>query len=545
MPVALTNLAKYRESNTLEVKKAEKGLPASLWETYSAFANTNGGLILLGVSEDAKGNLVIEGLKKPEAMLQDFWNTLNNQNKISLNILQTRHALIEEVEGKKIIAIEVPRAERQDKPVYINDDLRQSFRRNHAGDYRCTMPAIKAMLRDAANGTQDMMVMDKMDLKVFDYETVKKYRNVFNINHIRHVWSDYNDETFLLKLGALGRSEESRKLCPTGAGLVMFGYEHEILREYPQYFLDYQEHFDESIRWTDRFISSSGEWSGNIYDFYGMAYNKLILNPCFKTPFKMEGIYRVDDTPVRKALREALANCLINADYYGEGGVVIKSYKDKITIENPGILRLTVEEAVSGGFSTPRNGVLMKLFNLIDVGERSGSGIPKVWKAWQDEGWGTPEITERLESLERTTLILPVKSADNGDGVPTKSTDNDEIPTKSTDNGDGVPIKSTGNDKIPTKSTDNDEIPTKSTDNGDGVPIKSADNGGRAPIKTDTQKSIIAEFIKENTEIKSSDLLQVLNVKEERIKKLLQQMVAEGKIAVLGAKKNRTYKLKE
>jgi predicted HTH transcriptional regulator len=510
--IDLKNLAKYRENNALEVKKAEKGLPASLWETYSAFANTNGGVVLLGVSEDAKGNLAINGLKKPEAMLQDFWNTLNNQNKINLNILQTRHASIEEVEGKKIIVIEVPRAERQDKPVYINDDLRQSFRRNHSGDYRCKMPAIKAMLRDAANETQDMAALDKMDMKVFDYETVKKYRNVFNINHIQHVWSDYDDETFLFKLGALGRSGENRKLCPTGAGLVMFGYEHEILREYPRYFLDYQEHFDESTRWTDRLISSSGEWSGNIYDFYGMAYNKLILNPCFKTPFKMEGIYRVDDTPVRKALREALANCLINADYYGEGGVVIKNYRDKITIENPGILRLTVEEAVSGGFSTPRNGILMKMFNLIDVGERAGSGIPKVWKAWQDEGWGTPELTERLESLERTTLVLPVKK------VPIKNTDN------------GVPIKSADNG-----------VPIKSADNG--VPIKGVDK--KMSGRTDLKNQQILDFLKEKGEVKSKDLIAILGVKDRRVKYLLQGLVDDGLIIALGANKNRTYKLKE
>jgi predicted HTH transcriptional regulator len=488
--IDFTNLAKYRESNTLEVKKAEKGLPVSLWETYSAFANTNGGIILLGVSEDTKGNFAIEGVKKAEAILQDFWNTINNQNKISLNILQTRHASIEEVNSKKIIVIEVPRAERQDKPVYINDDLRQSFRRNHSGDYRCKMPAIKAMLRDAANETQDMVVLDKMDLKVFDYETIKKYRNIFNINHIQHVWSDYDDETFLLKLGALGRSDENKKLYPTGAGLVMFGYENEILREYPQYFLDYQEHFDESIRWTDRFISSSGEWSGNIYDFYGMAYNKLILNPCFKTPFKMEGIYRVDDTPIRKALREALANCLINADYYGEGGIVIKNYKDEITIENPGILRLTVEEAIGGGFSTPRNGILMKMFNLIDVGERAGSGIPKVWNAWQAEGWGTPELTERLESLERTTLVLPVKSADNGE-----------------------------------------------------VPIKNADK--KAPGKTDLKNQLILDFLKEKGEVKSKDLVNILGVKDRRVKYLLQGLVDNGLIIAIGANKNRTYKLKK
>jgi predicted HTH transcriptional regulator len=519
--IDLTKLTKYRENNTLEVKKAEKGLPASLWETYSAFANTNGGVMLLGVSEDAKGNLAITGVKKPEAMLQDFWNTLNNQNKISLNILQTRHAAIEEVEGKKIIVIEVPRAERQDKPVYINDDLRQSFRRNHSGDYRCKMPAIKAMLRDAANATQDMVVLDKMDLQVFDYGTVRKYRNAFNINHIQHIWSDYDDETFLLKLGALGRSEENRKLCPTGAGLVMFGYEHEILREYPQYFLDYQEHFDESIRWTDRFISSSGEWSGNIYDFYGMAYNKLILNPCFKTPFRMEGIYRVDDTPVRKALREALANCLINADYYGEGGIVIKNYKDKITIENPGILRLTVEEAVSGGFSTPRNGILMKMFNLIDVGERAGSGIPKVWKAWQDEGWRTPKLTEGLESLERTTLVLPVKK------IPIKNADN-EMPMYLADSG------------TPTESADK-KVPIKSADKK--VPIISADK--KTSGKTDLKNQQILDFLKKKGEIKSKDLVAILGVKDRRVKYLLQGLVDNGLIIALGANRNRTYKLKE
>ena len=50
-------------------------------------------------------------------------------------------------------------------------------------------------------------------------------------------------------------------------------------------------------------------------------YNKLQQD--IKVPFKLDGIYRVDDTPVHKALREALANCLVNADYYGRRGLVI------------------------------------------------------------------------------------------------------------------------------------------------------------------------------------------------------------------------------
>ena len=55
----------------------------------------------------------------------------------------------------------------------------------------------------------------------------------------------------------------------------MFGNEYDIVREYNAYFLDYQEQYDADTRWTDRIISSSGDWSGNVYDFYFRVYNKL------------------------------------------------------------------------------------------------------------------------------------------------------------------------------------------------------------------------------------------------------------------------------
>ena len=77
------------------------------------------------------------------------------------------------------------------------------------------------------------------------------------------------------KLGAAKINSEDGKVYPTAAGLLMFGYESEILYEYPQYFLDYQEHFDELTRWSDRFVSSSGEWSGNLFDFFFKTFNKL------------------------------------------------------------------------------------------------------------------------------------------------------------------------------------------------------------------------------------------------------------------------------
>ena len=79
---------------------------------------------------------------------------------------------------------------------------------------------------------------------------------------------------------------------------------------------------DPTIRWTDRLQSSSGDWSGNVFDFFFRVNSKIAKD--IKKPFKLEGITRVDDTPVHKAVREALVNCLVNTDYFLPCGVVIK-----------------------------------------------------------------------------------------------------------------------------------------------------------------------------------------------------------------------------
>lgn len=58
-----------------------------------------------------------------------------------------------------------------------------------------------------------------------------------------------------------------------------------------------------------------------------------------------------------------------------------------------------------GGESDPRNKFLMKMFNLINIGERAGSGVPNIFNVWNDEGFVEPEIEERFDP-DRTILTL-------------------------------------------------------------------------------------------------------------------------------------------
>ena len=119
----------------------------------------------------------------------------------------------------------------------------------------------------------------------------------------------------------------------------------------------------------------------------------------------MIGGERVDDTPVHKALREALANCVINADYHGVRGVVIRKDSNKIVFANPGYVRTGKKQMRMGGESDPRNKSLMKMFNLINIGERAGSGVPNIFNVWNDEGFVEPVIEERFDP-DRTILSL-------------------------------------------------------------------------------------------------------------------------------------------
>lgn len=345
------------------------------------------------------------------------------------------------------------------------------------------------MIRDSAIKTQDMLVLENMDLSVFDYDSVKRYRIRMKLYRPGHVWEELEDVEFLYKMGAVGRSEDG-KMHPTTAGLLMFGYEKKIVKEFPSYFLDYQEQLDLNTRWTDRIVSSSGDWSGNIYDFYFKVYNRIGQD--IKVPFMLSGGDRIDDTPVHKALREALAACLINADYYGRQGLVIIKKKNEITFSNPGDFRIDLDAAKSGGVSDPRNSILIKMFNLIDIGERAGSGIPNIFDVWKKQGWPIPVIKESFDP-DRCTLSLVFEE-------------------------------------------------TIDKNNRQKQSIKTIDK--KQSTKNVKYKDDIVRYLSENDYAKCSTLSSYIGVSDSRTRVILRKMIEENILASEGENRNRVYKLK-
>lgn len=147
--IDFNKLEKYRENNRIEAKRALGGLPKSIWETYSAFANTLGGLILLGVEEREDKSLRAIDLPEPEGLIEEFWEIVKNPELTSANILSEDDVYTLEVDGKHIIVINVPHADKSCRPVYVDGDPTNAYRRNGEGDYRCTPEEYQAMVREA------------------------------------------------------------------------------------------------------------------------------------------------------------------------------------------------------------------------------------------------------------------------------------------------------------------------------------------------------------------------------------------------------------
>ncbi len=409
----IKGLCRKGESTEIEFKSAAGGFPGSFWETYSAFGNTDGGIIVLGIKEKNHKFFPDKLSKKQIAdYKKQYWDDVNNHSKVNICLTQEKDVVDTEFEGSAILVVRIPRAIYSQRPVYLTlNPFGHTFVRRHEGDYLLDDDGVRTMFADsqAKNNPLDRKIVRNFKLgDDIDITTVHQYRQVFKGKHDDHPWNQLEDIDFLTKIGAYRKDADSGEEGFTIAGVLVFGTWQGILNALPNYYIDYRERLssDPAIRWTDR-VSPDGYWEPNLYQFYTRVYMKMYS--ALPVPFKLEKGSRVDDTPAHKALREAIVNTIVHANFFLPSTITIDRYHDRLVFANPGSMLVSVEQYFEGGTSICRNATIQKIFGFIGGGERAGSGADTIAKGWEFNHWPKPQIREKHDP-ERVELTLRIGS---------------------------------------------------------------------------------------------------------------------------------------
>lgn len=214
----------YIEWDDFEVKEASGGLPKSMWETVSAFSNTAGGWIILGIKETkvkSVSTYEIIGIEKAEKMEQDIISTLRSVSKFNVPILVTARLL--HFDGKSVLALNIPVS--ANKPVYFGNNLNNTFVRIGSGDQRATDIEIDILMREKTFGMKSEMEVDGTGFGDLNIQSLQTYRRRIKDYNPDFRYNDLDDEQFCIKTGIISRG----KL--TYGGLLMLG-KGDVVQEY-------------------------------------------------------------------------------------------------------------------------------------------------------------------------------------------------------------------------------------------------------------------------------------------------------------------------
>lgn len=413
----LENIQDITENEELEFKGGKGGFPGSFWETYSAFANSNGGVFIIGLKE-RKGQLHSDNLTAADVdqLQKDLWSGLANKNKININLLNNDDVRTVKFKDFYLLIIKVPRASRDQRPIHTGlDPYNGTYRRGYEGDFKCTRSEVQRMFADAdLTRTTDKRILKGFTFDDIDKESLRQYRQLFNIAKPDHVWSTLDDFNFIKQLGAYRKDRGSGEEGFTVAGILMFGKSDAITDDecLPNFFPDYRNEttFSDTERWMDR-IYPDGTWEANLFQFYLRALPRL--QSFLPKPFSIKDNQRIDQSPAHVAIREVFVNLCVHSDYKAEGSLTVIFKNGTYFFSNPGIMLVSQEQFFEGGESICRNPTLQKMFMMLGPAEKAGSGGAKIMEGWRKNNWKAPFIIERSRPdkvefwLSMQSLIQP------------------------------------------------------------------------------------------------------------------------------------------
>ena len=374
----IADLLTQSESKTLEFKR-DLSSPKPLLKTLIAFANSAGGRLVIGVSDDKQ----IVGVDDPLSEEERLCNLIADSiaPRLVPNVEMTT------VAGKTLLMVEVFLS--GSRPHFLKTEGMQHgvYVRLGSSNRQADAQFIAELQRGVAGISFDALPMPHLS------------KNDLNLAAIHDDFGEkVLSDTVLQSLKLLTR--EQGKLVPTHGAILLYGKDRRF-------------HFDDAWIQCGRFI---GNDKADIFDHIDIeaplpkAVDDIML---FLKKHAMRG---ADFSELRRKdlwsipidiLREVVVNALVHADYSQRGTPIrIAFFDNRIEVESPGLLLpgLTVEE-IKLGISKIRNPIIARAFKELDFIEQWGSGIPGIFRKITEQH--LPEATiEEIGMRVRFTVYL-------------------------------------------------------------------------------------------------------------------------------------------
>jgi ATP-dependent DNA helicase RecG len=359
----LKELIKKGETEEVEFKET---LSEGFFRTLAAFANTRGGMVLLGVG--AKGNII--GVEASPQFLEDLTNRLVHKLALYPEIQPV------EFEGKRVLVVRV------DPPGYPVAYEGRYYERvgnttRHMRSERLRSFLLRGVPWDAQTGD--------VALEEIDLDSVRRFAHrAIGVGRLPDSVRDDAPTNLLEKLELIAEGR------PTYGAVLLFGKNPQ--KPFINLCVRIGRFKTETTIVDDKWVY------GTLFQQYEETLN--VLKQMISVRYEIRGPLREDvwDYPL-PVLRETVANALIHRDYHDTANfILVKVYDDRIWFSNPGGLPegITVEELKQPHKSYLRNSLIARVFYLAGIIEQFGSGTVQMTRWMKEAGLPEPEFKEEM-----------------------------------------------------------------------------------------------------------------------------------------------------
>lgn len=370
-------LLRQGENQNVEFKSS-LSLRNEIGETISAFANTSGGIVLIGVSNEGKVFCVDIGKKTVEDLAN--WVKENTDPKIYPDVK------IHKVNGKNIIEVSIK--ENDEKPVFFKD---RAFQRVGKTNQRISAQKIRNLAKQSKPQLHwDQQVCEGATLKDIDESRVKEFLKMAQTRRGLDINPEMSVKEALTKLKVIKNSQI------TNTCVLMFAKEQE------KFFIQDEV---KCARFkgitTERFINMK-EFSGPVDKQVDEVEEFVLKNISMAAWIEPGKIQRQEkwEYPM-DAVREAITNAVVHRDYQSPSKIQVRIFDDRLEVWNPGALPegWTVEKLKQEHESKPFNPLLARMFFLIKFIEEWGRGTTDMIRECLEHGLPEPEFKDTGTSM--------------------------------------------------------------------------------------------------------------------------------------------------